>query len=120
MSKSCGACGKSYRSGTLVYSSDGKGSMKRTRVCGGCAKQTLPILIGTIEAGRCDCGKPMTTCLGCARDAEKTDLKKQLEKAVKKIRGLAKAYEGRNLTNEAMARAEGLRQAADVLESGEF
>lgn len=97
----------------MIYCANDKGGLSRKRVCKKCAKQAVPTLAGTIEAGRCACGKPATTCLGCAQSKDKRDVARLVLDAVKKLRGLARSYPGSE-------RADGLNQAADVIEAGGF
>ncbi len=110
--KRCGGCGQNIRKATLVFMSDGKGGLARKRIGSCCAGRAVPLLVGSIEASRCPCGAPATTCTPCARDADKRDLKKLLKAAVEKLRKLARAYPGE--------RGEALEQAADVVEGGDL
>jgi hypothetical protein len=119
--KRCGACGKQIRSGTMIYASDGKGGLARKRLGKCCAALAVPVLVGGIEAARCKCGSPATSCVGCVRDAERADPKKLLSGAITKIRNTAKAYArtgaGDTEVDQLIA---GLNQAADILEGGDF
>jgi hypothetical protein len=111
--KRCSGCGKQIRSGSMIFASDGKGGIARKRVGPCCSSRAVPLLVGSIEASRCKCGAPASTCVACVRDEEKADPKKRFAKAIEKLRSIAKVYgnSGRQL---------GIEQAADILEAGDF
>ena len=123
----CGGCGKAVRAARMIYVSDGRGGLARKRVGRCCIGKAVTILAGAIEGGRCACGAPATTCIGCARDGEKKDAKKTWAPAAKKLRTLAALYRkspgAASVSGDegfADGRAAGLEQAADLLEAGDF
>lgn len=127
--KRCSACGKTIRAGTMIFASDGKGGLARKRVGKCCAQLAVPLLVGTIEASRCACGSPATTCTGCSRDADRAEPGKVLAGALKRLRGIVRGY--KQLPNggevqgspEACSyegKIEGLEQAISLLEEGGY
>lgn len=112
--KRCGGCGKAYRTGTMIYVADGAGGIARKRVGSCCASRAVPVLVGTIEAGRCKCGAPATVCGGCGVDDAKKAARAPMAPAVAKLRGLLIAYGADS------AAGPGLELAINVLEGEDF
>lgn len=133
--KRCAVCQQTYRSqGTTALIRDGR-DVRRARVCGACARNGVLVIASPVAAARCACGAAATTCAGCSNAAEAKDQAKTVAGAARKLRKLAEAYDQDrdgeaasllkhadvdldDLRNE--GRAEGLRQAADVLDSGSW
>ncbi len=113
----------------MIFASDGKGGIARKRVGPCCSAKAIPVLVGSIEASRCKCGAPASTCVACVRDGEKSDPKKLLANAIKKPRGIVKAKNAYPNGGEVHGSPEacsyngeidGLTQAIDILEGGDF
>lgn len=124
----CGGCSKQVRKTSIVYVSDGAGGFARKRLGACCAKNAVTLLAGGIESSACKCGKPATTCVGCARDGEKKDTSTALDALAKRLKGLIVAYtrgmpdpndDGEGFAYEA-GRVEGLKQVLGIVESGEL
>ncbi len=127
--KRCSGCGKQIRSGSMIFASDGKGGIARKRVGPCCSSKGVLMLVGSIEASRCKCGAPATTCVGCVRDADKANPKKVLIGALRKLRGIVRAKLAHPNGGEVHGSPEacsyngeidGLTQAIDILEGGDF
>jgi len=120
--KRCGICKQSYRgAGRKVVTRDGA-----ARACPTCATKTVRVFTGD-AATACTCGQPATTCTPCANVDARRDRAAVVAGAVRKLRGMAKAY--RDLRRppgdhdahaETSGRMAALEQAADILESGEW
>lgn len=125
----CGGCGKQYRTGTMIFVSDGAGGLTRKRVGPCCAGRAVPVLVGSFEASRCKCGKPAVQCVICGVDGEKKGARLPLMEAETKIRNVAKAYKATHGGDDmedpdqvvyAQGRVDGLIAAADLLAAGDF
>lgn len=123
--KACKRCGKSYRVGHVVFVSQG-GGLVRAHVCGTCADKATPVLMAE-AANVCACGEPATTCGKCLdKKVDAAARGSGLKKAVRAIRKIARAYEtppdvpGSPEYCSEMGRHDGLIQAADILEKGNW
>lgn len=121
----CGGCHKAVRKTSLVWVKDGNGGVKQKRLGACCSKDAVLLLVGSISGTACKCGKPATTCVGCARDGEKKDAQKVLKAAVEKLRGILKAKRATRPADPSdgdfvEGTAAGLEQAIEFLEAGDF
>lgn len=95
------------------------GTLERRRVCASCARKAFVIALAT-KPGECrECHAVAVYCDGHARK-EGTDR----EHAARKLRALAIAYRAARYKlgedGRADGRADGLEQAADIIERGDF
>lgn len=131
----CGVCGRSYRTGTgaMVYMLDAKAALVRVRACGTCERSAVALVAG-VPASRCSCGAIASVCDGCAGKAAEDASRLPptvLGKAARKLRNLARGYRAggaialRSGTLEVSdertcGRADGLEQAAELLEAQDY
>ncbi len=113
--KRCKACGRACRKTQLALVPTVEG-VKRARVCAQCIARGITI-IPTTGAQLCLCGSLATTCLPCGRKKEKRDHVELVKAACAKLRKLAGAYRASGSRD---GRGDGLDQAADILEAGDF
>lgn len=122
--KRCTICKKPYRSGSIV-TVVAAGKAKSVRACASCAKKAVLVYAADGQSA-CRCGAPATTCAGCANASDRKDRAKAVAGAVKKLRGILKAFEARNpnpsdeVAGHVEGHVTGLVQAIDVLEAGDF
>lgn len=121
----CGACGRAgLRSTSLAWvpAPNGDG-LERRRVCADCAGGALVVVLRKAEPECLSCREPARFCAAHA-PASSGDAALVLVRAGKKIRSLAMAYavSGGDRVDESYARGrrDGLEQAADVLDAGDF
>lgn len=84
-------------------------------MCSTCAAQGVTILAVGSTHELCSCGELAKVCSKCAerKASRPSDMQKQI---AAKLRKLAKAYESVITNGEHSDRAEGLSQAADIVE----
>ncbi len=113
--KKCAACAKPARSLSRVFVGDGANNIRRALVCSKCARNAIAIVMKAPE-GRCNCGNLATLCAPCCNENVPKDRAKLLKPAIIKLRSLALAYAKASKND----RADGITQAADILEAGNF
>jgi len=111
MSK-CGACGDPCRKTQIAHVADPEGGLTRKRVCNDCFAGALHIVTHVTH---------VTKGVG-EKEIQRREAREIVQAAVKKLRGMAKAYKPQGQPKDAATegRIDGLEQAADVLEGGEF
>lgn len=108
----CGACQRDCRKTSLAHVAEPGGGMRRARVCGSCFDGALHIVASVTSVTR-----------GVAeKDAERKEAKDIVAPAIKRLKGIVSGYRATtNRTSEVLeAKLEGLEQAIDILESGDF
>lgn len=119
----CAACQALVRTTVTALVRDG-GMFRRRRVCKPCAATGALVVAGKTDA--CACGAAAVLCSGCATLRESRDRGKLVKSAARKLRAIAKAYTlqgiegGPDEQGCARSCADGLEQAADILERGEW
>lgn len=114
----------------MVYALNDRGMLRQVRACSSCARSAVPLVAGR-PASLCSCGASATTCDACAgKEADKARRPpaEPFKAAAKKLRGLAAGY--RASTGAVRAddvesartdgRADGLEQAADILDARDY
>lgn len=117
-------CRASVRKTTTVYI-HAAGELRRARVCGKCADQTIRVHVGGAPA-RCACGALAELCPSCAERQGARDPRATLREGARRVRAAAKAYRGYPASAlimgpehqaEERGRVLGLEQAADIIEA---
>lgn len=120
----CPACGATFNRGRKAYVPDAAGKLRLRIVCLKCEKAAVAIVIPEWAPNTCRCGAIAVLCAGCATGKERGERAKSVAGAVKKLRGILKAYESRvqdaGVTEAVHGRIEGLEQAVSVLEKGDW
>lgn len=122
--KRCAACAANFNRGRKAYVPDAEGKLRLRIVCLKCEKAALAIVLPEGAPNTCRCGASAVLCAGCATGKDRIERAKALAGAVKKLKGILKAYESRlqdaGVTEAVHGRIEGLEQAVNVLEKGDW
>jgi hypothetical protein len=98
------------------------GELERRRVCGDCAAGALTIVLRKAAPECLHCREPAIVCAGHGGAAIESPT--LIGNAIRKLRNMAKAYRGTAVAGvngtHAVGRADGLEQAADILDAGDF